>query len=128
PEFVLDVPDTPLPVMGDAVRLAQVFGNLLNNALRYGDPGGVVEVRARVDGDEIVASVRDDGVGIEPDDLPHVFELFAQGRRDEHRLHDGLGIGLALVDRLVAMHDGTVAGHSDGRGLGAEFTVRLPLG
>lgn len=128
PDITLELPAAPLPVVADPVRLAQVFGNLLNNAVRYGKPDGVVEVRARIEGKEAVVGVRDDGVGIEPDVLPHVFELFTQGSREEHRLHDGLGIGLALVSRLVAMHDGRVTGHSDGKGKGAEFTVRLPLG
>ena len=123
----LDLPAGPLWLQADPVRLAQVFGNLLNNAVRYGKPGGVIEVEASVQGSEAVVVVRDDGLGIEADEMPHVFELFTQGRRDEHQLHDGLGIGLALVQRLVVMHGGSVAGRSDGKGLGAEFTVRLPL-
>ena len=126
PTITLEVPGEPMPVRADAVRLAQVFGNLLNNAVRYGRPGGTVDVRAWLEAGQAVAAVRDDGVGIEPDVLPHVFELFTQGRRDDHRLHDGLGIGLALVRRLVDMHGGAVSGHSEGKGRGAEFTVRLP--
>ncbi|HET8819109.1 MAG TPA: ATP-binding protein [Xanthomonadaceae bacterium] len=127
PQVRLSLPESPVVLQADPVRLAQVFGNLLNNAVRYGKPGGVVEVEARTHDREAVVTVRDDGVGIEADDLPHVFELFTQGRRDDHQLHDGLGIGLALVRRLVDMHGGSVEGRSDGKGLGAEFTVRLPL-
>ena len=124
---VLDLPDTALALDADPVRLAQVFGNLLNNALRYGRPGGTIEVTARARDGMAEVSVRDDGVGIEADVLPHVFELFTQGRRDEHRLHDGLGVGLALVKQLVGMHGGEVEAQSDGKGKGARFLVRLPL-
>ena len=127
PGVRLSLPDAPLPVDADPVRLAQVFGNLLANAIRYGKPGGTVVVSARREEREVVVSVRDDGDGIEPELLPRIFELFSQGRRSEHRLHDGLGIGLALVHRLVDMHGGTVAADSAGKGLGAEFVVRLPL-
>ncbi|MBZ4038930.1 hybrid sensor histidine kinase/response regulator [Novilysobacter selenitireducens] len=123
----LDLPDEALPVDADPVRLAQVFGNLLNNAAKYARKGGEIRVGARRDGDEVVVSVLDRGIGIEPDVLPHVFELFTQGRREAHRAQDGLGIGLTLVRSLVEMHGGTVTAHSDGRGHGAEFIVRLPL-
>lgn len=127
PHIQLTLPEQPLPVDADPVRLAQVFGNLLNNAVRYGKPDGMVEVAARHDGEDVVVGVMDDGDGIEPELLPRIFELFSQGRRSQHRLHDGLGIGLALVHQLVAMHGGTVTGHSDGKGKGAQFVVRLPL-
>ena len=123
----LDLPDEALPVDADPVRLAQVFGNLLNNAAKYARNGGEIRVGAHRDGDEVVVSVLDRGIGIEPDVLPHVFELFTQGRREAHRAQDGLGIGLTLVRSLVEMHGGTVTAHSDGRGHGAEFIVRLPL-
>ena len=123
----LDLPDGALPVDADPVRLAQVFGNLLNNAAKYARSGGEIRVRARREGGEVVVSVRDRGIGIEPDVLPHVFELFTQGRREAHRAQDGLGIGLTLVRSLVEMHGGSVTAHSDGRGRGAEFVVRLPL-
>ena len=127
PRILLTLPEQPIPLDADPVRLAQVFGNLLNNAIRYGKPGGTVEVAARHDGNEAVAAVLDDGDGIEPELLPRIFELFSQGRRSEHRLHDGLGIGLALVHQLGVMHGGSVTGHSEGKGKGAEFVVRLPL-
>jgi signal transduction histidine kinase/ActR/RegA family two-component response regulator len=125
--LTLQVPDVPLYVEADPVRLAQVFVNLLNNAAKYAEPGGEIAVRVgRVDGSVRVA-VRDRGIGIEPEMLPHVFELFTQGRREAHRAHDGLGIGLTLVRNIVDMHGGQVEAHSDGRGLGSEFVVSLPL-
>jgi len=123
----LDLPDVALPVDADPVRLAQVFGNLLNNAAKYARSGGEIRVGARREGGEVVVSVRDRGIGIEPDVLPHVFELFTQGRREAHRAQDGLGIGLTLVRSLVEMHGGSVTAHSEGRGRGSEFVVRLPL-
>jgi signal transduction histidine kinase/ActR/RegA family two-component response regulator len=126
PTVELELPAEPLPVLGDAVRLAQVFGNLLNNARKYVPADGHIRVGARAQDGQLLAWVRDDGQGIAPDLLPHVFELFTQGRRDVHRLHDGLGIGLALVRGLVAMHGGSVEARSAGRGQGAEFLVRLP--
>jgi signal transduction histidine kinase/ActR/RegA family two-component response regulator len=124
----VDLPDQPLPLNGDPVRIAQVFGNLLNNAAKYGRPGGRIRVRAFRDDTHAVVRVEDDGIGIEPSVLPHVFELFTQGRADRNRLKDGLGIGLALVKQVVELHGGDVRVGSEGRGKGAEFVVRLPLG
>ena len=108
------------------MRLAQVFGNLLNNAAKYGRPGGRIWVRASAVGDAVVVEVADDGIGIESSVLPHVFELFTQGRRDRDRLQDGLGIGLALVKQLVEQHDGRVEVNSDGLDQGTRVLVRLP--
>ncbi len=127
--YRLDVvqPDAPLPVHADPVRIAQVFGNLLNNAARYGRPGGHITVRLARDDSDVVVRVEDDGIGIAPHMLPHVFELFVQGIRESDSVQQGLGIGLALVRRLVELHGGSVAAHSDGSGRGACFTVRLPL-
>jgi signal transduction histidine kinase/ActR/RegA family two-component response regulator len=122
----VDMPDAPLTVDADPVRLTQIFGNLLNNAAKYGRPGGRISVRAYAIDDSAVIEVTDDGVGIDPGVLPHVFELFTQGRRGRHRLQDGLGIGLALVKQLVEMHDGRVEVHSDGPDQGARVVVRLP--
>jgi signal transduction histidine kinase/ActR/RegA family two-component response regulator len=121
------LPDEPLPVMGDTARLIQVFGNLLNNAAKYGRPDGHILLQATIDGSHAMVSVRDDGIGIEPELLPHVFDLFTQGRRDPERMQEGLGIGLSLVRDLVRMHGGTVTARSEGRGKGACFEVRLPL-
>ncbi|BCT91323.1 hypothetical protein LYSHEL_03470 [Lysobacter helvus] len=122
----VDMPDVPLSVHADPVRLSQVFGNLLNNAAKYGRPGGRIWVRASAVGDAVVVEVADDGIGIESSVLPHVFELFTQGRRDRHRLQDGLGIGLALVKQLVEQHDGRVEVNSDGLDQGTRVLVRLP--
>lgn len=125
--IVARLPDAPLPVHADPVRMGQVFSNLLNNARKYSNGRGVVEVTASAEGGEALVRFRDDGIGMPRDLVPHVFELFTQGKREEHRLHDGLGIGLALVRGLVEMHGGRVSAHSDGPGSGSEFCVWLPL-
>jgi signal transduction histidine kinase/CheY-like chemotaxis protein len=115
-----------LLVMGDETRLAQVFANLLTNAAKYTDPGGQIEVVAERTNEEIVVCVRDTGVGIAPELLPHIFDLFVQGPRRVDRSRGGLGLGLALVSNLVGLHGGRVAVNSDGPGHGSEFVVRLP--
>ena len=122
----VDLPETPIPVDADPVRVAQVVGNLLNNAAKYGRPGGSIKVSLRHEGDIARLQVDDDGIGIDPALLPHVFDLFIQGERATHGVQDGLGIGLALVRTLVGLHGGSVAAHSDGKGHGASFVVRLP--
>jgi signal transduction histidine kinase/CheY-like chemotaxis protein len=114
-------------VEGDAVRLAQVFANLLNNAAKYTAPGGRVAVTARAEGGRVAVSIRDTGEGIPAELLPKVFDLFTQAQRTLDRSQGGLGLGLTLVRRLVAMHGGSVEAASDGPGRGSEFTVRLPL-
>jgi CheY-like chemotaxis protein len=126
-QLTLELADEPLIVHADPIRIAQVFGNLLNNAAKYATPNGHITLTARQDRGDVVMSVRDCGIGIEPEMLPHVFELFTQGRREAHRAQDGLGIGLTLVRSLVEMHGGTVTAHSEGFGKGSEFVVRLPL-
>jgi CheY-like chemotaxis protein len=123
----LRLPETPLPIDADPVRIAQVFGNLLNNAGKYGTPGGHVTITAAREGDTVVVDIEDDGTGIEPELLPHVFELFVQGGHRSDGAQQGLGIGLALVRSLVQLHGGSVSAHSDGSDCGARFTVRLPL-
>jgi len=113
---------------GDPVRLAQVMSNLLTNAARYTEPGGRLWLRVRRDGLEAVEiSVRDTGIGLAPEVREQVFELFFQGKRSIDRAEGGLGIGLALVKNIVELHGGSVHAHSEGRGLGSEFVVRLPL-
>ncbi|WP_437498463.1 ATP-binding response regulator [Sorangium sp. So ce1099] len=114
------------PVMGDATRLEQVFCNLLNNAAKYTPPGGHIWLSARGDDGEVVVSVRDTGVGIPPELLPNVFEVFVQGDQSLHRARGGIGVGLALVKRLVELHGGSCSCASAGTGMGAEFVVRLP--
>ena len=124
----LDLADCEVPVDVDVVRIVQVFGNLLNNAAKFGHRGGRITVRAWCEDDAALVEVRDDGVGIEADALPHIFELFTQGGlRPGDAMPEGLGIGLALVKRLVELHGGQVHAHSDGEDRGASFTVRLPL-
>jgi signal transduction histidine kinase len=125
---VLDValPASPLPVRGDAMRLAQVIVNLLNNAARYGRAGGRVWLRASRDHAQVVLSVRDDGIGIAPDKLQSIFQPFTQLNREAREAQGGLGIGLSLVRSLVQRHGGTVVACSAGEGQGSEFIVRLP--
>ena len=113
-------------IRGDFVRLLQVFANVLNNAAKYTDPGGIIELRTlRRDG-EVAISIRDNGIGMAPDVLPHVFELFVQAPRALDRAQGGLGIGLTLVKALVEMQGGRIAAHSNGNGRGSEFTITLP--
>jgi PAS domain S-box-containing protein len=116
-----------LVVEADPVRLSQVFANLLNNAAKYTDPGGKIWLAVREQGDRVEISVRDTGVGISEEMLPHVFEMFSQASRSQRRTQGGLGIGLSLVQSLVQMHAGSVTAHSEGIGRGSEFVVRLPL-
>jgi CheY-like chemotaxis protein len=126
-ELIVDVADKSLPVEVDATRIAQVVANLLNNAAKYTPSGGRISLSARQDGDEVVISVADTGIGIPEEALATVFVMFAQIGRDVNRAQGGLGIGLSLVRRLVEMHGGTVAAASAGIGQGSTFTVRLPL-
>jgi signal transduction histidine kinase len=117
----------PLSVDGDALRLVQVFSNLLQNAAKYTPEGGEISLAIATAGDAVTLTVSDNGIGITAHALPHVFELFVQ---DEHAMaHDqgGLGIGLAVVRELVEAHGGTVIAHSAGKGLGSEFVVTLTL-
>jgi len=125
--LTVSVPAEPLVVNGDAVRLAQVFANLLNNAAKYTDAGGRIWLTAYREGQAVVVSVRDSGHGIPAEMLPRVFDLFLQLPDPAARKHGGLGIGLTLVKTLVEMHGGTVRASSAGTGKGSEFIVRLPL-
>jgi CheY-like chemotaxis protein len=113
-------------VNADVSRLVQVLGNLLNNAAKYTEPGGRISLVVGREGGEAVIRVRDNGMGIPAAMLPHVFELFTQGEWSANRSQDGMGIGLALVRRLVDLHGGTITASSGGIGLGSEFVVRLP--
>ncbi|WP_457421325.1 diguanylate cyclase domain-containing protein [Roseateles sp. P5_E7] len=118
----------PLTCRGDAVRLEQSVANLLINAAKYTPPGGSISLTTRQEGEQAVISVRDNGRGISAEALPDVFNLFFQERGGDALLRDaGLGVGLALVRSLVGLHAGSVSAHSDGVGLGSEFTIRLPL-
>ena len=119
--------DVPLPVNGDRVRLAQLFTNLLNNAGKYTESGGRVTLHVERSVNTVTARVTDTGIGIPPEMLTSVFELFSQVDRTLNRSQGGLGIGLALVRRLVDLHAGEVAASSDGLGRGSTFTVTLPV-
>jgi PAS domain S-box-containing protein len=126
--LIVDLPDEPLCLEADLTRLAQVFVNLLNNAAKYTDHGGEIRLSIRRDGSDAVISVRDTGIGILPEQLPRIFEMFSQVTPALDRTQGGLGIGLSLVRGLVEMHGGTIEAHSEGAGRGSEFLVRLPLG
>jgi len=119
----VNIGPVPLIIYGDRTRLEQVFVNLLRNSTKYTDPGGNISVSAAAEENEIVVRVKDDGQGIPPDLLPHIFELFMQERSGAH---GGLGVGLNLARGLIQQHGGTVTALSDGPGCGAEFIVRLP--
>jgi two-component system CheB/CheR fusion protein len=114
-------------VEGDAMRLAQVLSNLLNNAARYTDPGGRIALSLRRVGTEAVVEVRDSGIGIAPGRMADLFTMFGQIDRSDPRSQGGLGIGLALAQRLAQMHGGRVEAASEGPGRGSRFTVFLPL-
>jgi PAS domain S-box-containing protein len=123
----LTLPAAPLFIDADPTRLAQVLLNLLNNAAKYSDSGGRIELSAAAEGEQAVIRVRDNGIGIPRPMLRNIFELFSQVERGEQHSQGGLGIGLTLVKRLVEMHGGQVEAHSEGPGQGSEFVLRLPL-
>jgi PAS domain S-box-containing protein len=125
--LTVSLPPEPLWLDGDLVRLAQVVGNLINNAAKYTEGGGTIRVAADREGNEAVLRVRDTGIGIAPNLLPRIFDMFVQAERRTRDARGGLGIGLTLVRRLVEMHGGSVVAHSEGPGKGSEFVVRLPL-
>src|SRR5204862_6287648 len=126
-ELVISLPPEPIRLEADPTRLIQVVGNLLNNAAKFSLRAGRVWLTAERQGDEAVVRVRDEGAGIAPDLLPHVFDLFVQGDNSLERSQGGLGIGLTVVRKLVEMHGGRITAHSEGLGKGSEFTVYLPL-
>ncbi len=126
-EFTVTVPPEPVWLDADPVRLAQCVANLLTNAAKYTDRGGRVWLTAERQGSDAVVTVRDTGIGVPAEHLSRVFDMFAQVERSQDRAQGGLGIGLHLVKRLVAMHGGSVSAHSDGPGKGSEFAIRLPL-
>jgi signal transduction histidine kinase/CheY-like chemotaxis protein len=125
--FAVEIPPQTVTIEGDLTRLAQVISNLVNNAAKYTDDGGHIRLDATLEGSMVAIRVRDTGLGVAPNLLPHVFDLFTQADRTLDRAEGGLGIGLTLVKRLVEMHGGRVEAHSEGLGRGAEFIVRLPV-
>lgn len=122
----IELPGDAVWLQADAGRLEQVFVNLLANASRFTDPGGQLRVHVSVESDQAVVRIRDSGLGIEAEALPHIFDLFAQASGAELRATSGLGVGLAVVRNLVELHRGSVTAVSAGPGQGSEFTVRLP--
>ncbi|MDB5842591.1 MAG: hybrid sensor histidine kinase/response regulator [Herminiimonas sp.] len=122
-----EVPDSGLLIKGDARRLAQVVSNLLINAAKYTEPGGRIVIVGSRDADKVSLKIKDNGIGIEPALLPHIFDLFQQGAVSIDRSRGGLGIGLCVVKSLVTTHGGTVTAETGGAGLGSTFTVTLPL-
>jgi signal transduction histidine kinase/ActR/RegA family two-component response regulator len=126
-ELTVTLPQAAVHVEADPIRLAQVFSNLLDNAAKYTEKGGRVWLTAERQGEEVVVSVRDTGIGIAADHLPRLFEMFSQVAPALERSQGGLGIGLALVRGLVGLHGGSVEARSEGPGRGSEFIVRLPV-
>jgi CheY-like chemotaxis protein len=127
-DLSIDLPEETLVLRADPVRIAQVLSNLLNNAAKYTDPGGRIELVARREHDDVVLVVRDNGLGMTTEEVERVFDLFSQAEHTVGRSAGGLGIGLTLVRSLVEMHGGTVVARSGGLGQGSEFEVRLPIG
>jgi len=125
-EFTVSMPEDSIAINGDAARLTQVVANLLNNAARYQNSGGRIELLVEQAGPEAVITVRDCGIGIPPHMLSEVFELFSQGERGLDRSQGGLGIGLSLVKTVVEMHGGSVRAGSEGVDRGSEFVIRIP--
>jgi PAS domain S-box-containing protein len=126
--FRVSVPDQPLWLDGDPVRLAQILSNLLNNAAKYTPEGGEIRLEAREENGWVRIAVCDSGIGIRPQALPGIFEMFGRGDQAAESEGPSLGIGLSLARRLAQMHGGDVEAHSEGEGRGSEFVVRLPLG
>jgi CheY-like chemotaxis protein/two-component sensor histidine kinase len=116
----------PLHVVGDVTRLVQSLVNVLTNAAKYTDRGGKIRIRTRGSADEVFIEVSDNGVGISPELMPQIFELFVQGDRTLERSEGGLGIGLAVVKKLIEMHGGQISARSEGPGRGSSFELRLP--
>jgi len=125
-ELSLDIRAQNLTVEADPDRLVQIFSNLLVNSAKYTERGGCIRVSLESEGEEAIIAVADNGIGIPPQSIPNVFEMFSQLGVHPSRAEGGLGIGLALVYRLVQMHSGTVSAASQGPGMGSTFTVRLP--
>jgi PAS domain S-box-containing protein len=126
-ELTVSLPDEPVYLEGDPVRLSQVFANLLNNSAKYTPRGGNIWLAAQQQGSDVVVSIRDDGIGISAEMLPRLFEMFSQATPAIARSQGGLGIGLSLAKGLVELHGGSVEARSEGPGKGSEFTVRLPV-
>lgn len=121
------LPSQPIVLNADPIRLTQILSNLLNNSCKFTPKGGVIQLSAERHGSDAIIAVRDNGVGIPPEKIDTIFEMFAQADQSLERSHSGLGIGLTLVKRLVEMHGGSINARSDGIGSGSEFIIRLPI-
>jgi signal transduction histidine kinase/ActR/RegA family two-component response regulator len=126
-ELRVSLPPEPMPALVDAMRMSQVVLNLLDNAVKFTPDGGTIWISAATSADDVTISVRDSGMGIRSEDLPHLFEMFHQANGAGLPSQNGLGIGLALVRWIVELHGGTVEAKSEGAGRGSEFVVRLPV-
>ncbi|HZV90594.1 MAG TPA: PAS domain-containing sensor histidine kinase, partial [Candidatus Nitrosocosmicus sp.] len=126
-DFRMRLAPGPILVHADRTRLAQVFSNLLNNAAKFTDRGGLIRITSERSDDYVVVHVKDNGIGVAPAMQPRVFDMFVQADRSLERTQSGLGIGLTLVKRVVEMHGGTVAVQSEGQGHGSDFSVRIPI-
>jgi PAS domain S-box-containing protein len=122
----LELSSQPIYLLGDPIRLTQVFTNLLNNAVKYTDAGGCIDLSVGVECSSIFVHVRDNGMGIEPQLLPHIFDLFIQGRIELDRSEGGLGLGLTLAKKLIELHGGQITAHSQGVNQGSQFLIQLP--
>jgi CheY-like chemotaxis protein len=125
--LITSMPSADLPILADGQRLAQVIANLLTNAAKYTPPQGMIEIEASREGERAVLSVADNGIGIDADLLPRIFELFTQGKQTSERAQGGLGLGLAIARQLMEMHGGTLRAESPGKGRGSKFILELPL-
>ncbi|HVE57362.1 MAG TPA: ATP-binding protein, partial [Pyrinomonadaceae bacterium] len=126
-ELTVTLPYKPIYIDADLTRIAQIFLNILNNAAKYSDAGGQISLTAKKEDGDAVISIKDSGLGIEPEMLSKIFEMFGQIETPEEQARGGLGIGLSVVKKLVEMHGGSIQAFSEGRGTGSEFIVRLPL-
>jgi len=126
-QLEVQLPSQPISIEGDRTRLAQVFANLLHNAAKYTEPGGYITLSLAEEDDQAVVRVRDTGIGLAPESLAAIFDMFVQVDRTLERTQAGLGVGLTLSRQLVTLHGGTIEAKSGGLGKGSEFTVRLPL-
>jgi PAS domain S-box-containing protein len=126
-ELVLEEPPAEVQLQADPVRLAQALSNLLNNAAKYTESGGRIRLATRQEGDELAIEIQDNGIGIAPEVLPQMFELFTQAAQSRHHIWQGLGVGLSLAKSLVELHGGELTGASPGPGCGSTFTIRLPV-
>ncbi len=126
-ELSVSLPIQTIRLNADPTRLEQILGNLLTNAAKYSDTGAEIHLAARLDGDTVVITLTDSGIGIAPEKLPHIFDLFVQVERRLDRSQGGLGLGLSLVKSLTELHGGSVAAWSDGLGKGSQFIIRLPV-